>query len=204
PSSCATSVTISSRSTYEKGFDSGRCRSGSLGSSLIRDGSGLVIPMKRTSEREAAPRRYSRCPLWKGWNLPCTMPWFTGRQPLSPGEAGLRGSPGAAGGRILRSRRSVVPSCTALPPLARLLCQRRPSDPREPGSLDDDAGALLHTADPPEEELASAELRLERGAALRGDRDQQAPRGLRVVAERLQRRGETVRAHMRPGEVAVA
>src|SRR5438132_9180764 len=78
PSSCATSVTMRSRSTYENGFDSGRWRSGSLGSSLIRAGSGLVIPTKTTSECAPAPRRYSRCPLWNGWNRPWIIPsWFT-------------------------------------------------------------------------------------------------------------------------------
>src|SRR5918912_573084 len=74
PSSAATASTISSRSTYVKGFDSGRCRSGSDGSSFTLHGSGFVIPTKSSSQRAAAPRRYSRCPLWKGWNLPWIIP----------------------------------------------------------------------------------------------------------------------------------
>src|SRR5947208_1140001 len=75
PSSATTASIISSRSTYENGFDSGRCRSGSEGSSLIRRGSGFVIPTKSSSHRAAAPRRYSRWPLWNGWNRPWIIPW---------------------------------------------------------------------------------------------------------------------------------
>src|SRR5947207_2294692 len=74
PSSATTASIISSRSTYENGFDSGRCRSGSDGSSLIRRGSGFVIPTKSSSHRRAAPRRYSRWPLWNGWNRPWIIP----------------------------------------------------------------------------------------------------------------------------------
>src|SRR5919198_1253548 len=73
-SSATTASIISSRSTYVNGFDSGRCRSGSDGSSFARQGSGFVIPTKSSSERAAAPRRYSRCPLWNGWNLPWIIP----------------------------------------------------------------------------------------------------------------------------------
>src|ERR687887_1423689 len=73
-SSATTASIISSRSTYVNGFDSGRCRSGSDGSSFTRQGSGFVIPTKSSSERAAAPRRYSRCPLWNGWNLPWIIP----------------------------------------------------------------------------------------------------------------------------------
>src|ERR687888_1772976 len=74
PSSATTASIISSRSTYVNGFDSGRWRSGSDGSSLIRRGSGFVIPTKSSSHRAAAPRRYSRWPLWNGWNRPWIIP----------------------------------------------------------------------------------------------------------------------------------
>src|SRR5947207_2435738 len=73
-SSAATASTISSRSTYVNGLDSGRWRSGSGGSSFTRHGSGFVIPTKSSSQRAAAPRRYSRCPLWNGWNRPWIIP----------------------------------------------------------------------------------------------------------------------------------
>src|SRR5947208_16683716 len=70
----ATAVTISSRSAYVYGFDSGRCRSGSDGSAFTSEGSGFVIPTQSSSDRAAAPRRYSRWPLWNGWNLPWIIP----------------------------------------------------------------------------------------------------------------------------------
>src|ERR687887_2032821 len=73
-SSATTASIISSRSTYVNGFDSGRWRSGSDGSSFTRQGSGFVIPTKSSSQRAAAPRRYTKCPLWNGWNLPWIIP----------------------------------------------------------------------------------------------------------------------------------
>src|SRR4051812_47710972 len=84
-SSAATASTMSRRSTYVNGFDSGRCRSGSDGSSFRRHGSGFVIPTKSSSQRAAAPRRYSRCPLWKGWN----RPWIIPRRLLDDDAASL-------------------------------------------------------------------------------------------------------------------
>src|SRR5437763_10413208 len=74
---------MSNRSVYVNGFDSGRCRRGSLASSLMRRGSGFVIPTNTLSERAAAPRRYSRWPLWKGWKRPWIMP-----RPLFNDDAG--------------------------------------------------------------------------------------------------------------------
>src|SRR5919204_439243 len=156
PSSSATASTMRRRSTYVNGFDSGRWRSGSLGSSLTRWGSGLVIPTNTSSERSAAPRRYSRCPLWKGWNRPWIIP-----EPIA--------TRGAA-----------------------------------PWLEDENPGAFLHASDSADEELASGELGFERGSALGGDRDEQAARGLRVVAERLERVREAGRVHVGGREVAVA
>ena len=56
------------------GFDSGRCRAGSLASGRIRAGSGFVIPTHSSSDRSAAPRMYSRWPLWNGWKRPWIIP----------------------------------------------------------------------------------------------------------------------------------
>src|SRR5438105_6542925 len=144
--SAATASTISSRSTYVNGFDSGRCRSGSEGSSFTRQGSGFVIPTKSSPQRPAAPRRYSRWPLWNGWNLPWIIP-------------------------------------------------RR--------LLDDDAASLLDVADPADEEPSRGELGLERRPLRGRERDEQAARRLRVVAERRQHAGDAVGPDVRRREVAV-
>ena len=62
-------------------------------------------------------------------------------------------------------------------------------------TLDDDAGALFDPADAAEEELAATSNSASSAARLLGrKRDEQAARGLRVVAERDERLGHPVAA----------
>src|SRR5258708_38336835 len=58
--------------------------------------------------------------------------------------------------------------------------------------IDDNAGALLDRADAADEEVARAELRLERERLLHREGDQQPARRLRAVAEREQLLGVAV------------
>src|SRR4029450_11061706 len=71
-------------------------------------------------------------------------------------------------------------------------------------STNEDSCSLLDAADPPDEETALHELRLERDTAFARERDEQPARGLRVVAERVERVVHAVEPHGQRREVAVA
>src|SRR6266480_2310808 len=104
----------------------------------MRCGSGFVIPTNNSSDSAAAPRRYSRCPLWKGWNRPWIIP--------------RRFTPMAS----IQATRSAVQRAERAKPA------RPEVDIASDVSFDENAGAaLLHATDPADEEPACRELGLE-------------------------------------------
>src|SRR4051794_37410826 len=70
--------------------------------------------------------------------------------------------------------------------------------------LEHDAGALFDATDAPRLDAACGELCPEHDALLRGQRDEQPARGLRVVRECDERLVDVTDVDVRPGEVAVA
>src|SRR5262249_57892130 len=66
------------------------------------------------------------------------------------------------------------------------------------------ASARLVSTAPANDHPLPADLRLERGPSCGRNRDEQPARGLRVVAERLERRRQSICRHVRRREVAVA
>src|SRR5204863_8035694 len=71
-------------------------------------------------------------------------------------------------------------------------------------SRDEDSDSFLDVTDTTKEQVARLERRLERRRLVLRQRHEQAARGLRVVAERVERRWNRVRRDVRRGEVAVA
>ena len=79
-----------SASARRRSTDSTRAdaEAGSLSSGFTRAGSGFVIPTQSSSQRSAAPRMYSRCPRWKGWNRPWIIPRLMAGATLLDDDAG--------------------------------------------------------------------------------------------------------------------